>query len=357
MNITFLIGNGFDINLGLQTKYSCFYPYFIENARKDNMIRCWIDGKEQYWADLEEKLGLELEKVSEEKLEQFYEDKEELDRLLIEYLEKEQKRYIFEDEEVIKKEFTRSMLNFSLGLSVNDINSLKQTMEKYKNEDFVYSYITFNYTDVLDKIVKLYSDNNVIANHQGIGLSKSNRIGRIIHIHGTTNEEMILGVNDESQIQNDYLKTENIFLDTFIKERMNNSIGQRKTENAISIINDSHIICIFGMSIGNTDRMWWEELIKWLGSNESNKLVIYWRGFEEALKKRLPGTITRLNEKIRKDIFQKGKGKNDENYFSNIKDRIMICYNTGIFSFPKVHENKEKVSELMKKYTRDKEIV
>lgn len=46
MNITFFIGNGVDINLGLKTKYSCFYPYFIEHTRTGNMIKNWIDGNE-----------------------------------------------------------------------------------------------------------------------------------------------------------------------------------------------------------------------------------------------------------------------------------------------------------------------
>lgn len=285
MNITFFIGNGFDINLGLNTKYSCFYPYFIEHARTENMIRNWIDGNEQLWADLEEKLGQELEKVSEDKLDQFYEDKEELDRLLIDYLENEQGKYCFDDEEVIKKEFSRSMINFYTELSVSDVDSIKATMERYKNEEFIYSYITFNYTDVLDKIIALYEKTKVIANHQGNGGSRGNHIGKVIHIHGTTDEEMILGVNDESQIENDYLKSESLFLDTFIKSRMNNGLGQRKTESAIELINKSHIICVFGMSIGNTDKMWWEELIKWLVSNDSNKLVIFWKGYEDNLKK------------------------------------------------------------------------
>lgn len=39
MNITFLIGNGFDINLGLNTRYSDFYPYFVEKSTETNMIR------------------------------------------------------------------------------------------------------------------------------------------------------------------------------------------------------------------------------------------------------------------------------------------------------------------------------
>lgn len=37
MNITFLVGNGFDINLGLKTKYTDFTPFI---AVKDTTI-CW----------------------------------------------------------------------------------------------------------------------------------------------------------------------------------------------------------------------------------------------------------------------------------------------------------------------------
>ena len=52
MNITFLIGNGFDINLGLKTRYSDFYPYFIEKSTETNMIRTWLEADELLWADL-----------------------------------------------------------------------------------------------------------------------------------------------------------------------------------------------------------------------------------------------------------------------------------------------------------------
>lgn len=341
MNITFFIGNGFDINIGLKTKYSDFYPYFKKRSQEKNMIRNWIDGHEQDWADLEEKLGQEIERVSEEELEKFYEDKEELDKLLIEYLESEQRKYIFEDKEQIIKEFSRSMLDFSSGLPMDDVESIKETMEKYKNEDFIYSYIIFNYTNILDKIIALYNKNSrVISNHQCNGGVRSNSIGKTIHIHGTTNEEMILGVNDEGQIKNDFLKKDSLFLDTFIKKRMNRSIGQRKTDKVLETINKSHIICIFGMSLGNTDKMWWEELIKWLITNENNKLVIFWKEYEAALKRKLPSTLIRLNEQIRKEIYGKGKGKYDDSYYSKIKNRIMISYNSDIFSLPKIQENK-----------------
>lgn len=347
MNITFFIGNGFDINIGLATQYSKFYPYFIKNASDNNMIKSWLDGNEKLWSDLEEKLGQEISKIPEGKLDKFYDDKDELDRFLIEYLEKEQEKYGFEDPEAIKKEFSKSMLNFFNELSVEDVASIEKTMELYRDEDFMYSYITFNYTNILDGIIDLYDEKAaVIATHQGKGFTRHNRISQIIHIHGTTEEEMILGVNDVEQIGNDLLKDEEIFLDTFIKRRMNNSIGQRKTERAFDIINKSHIICVFGMSIGNTDKMWWEALVEWLVSNENNKLVIFWKGFEDALKKKLPSKMIRLNESIKRKVFDKGRGKYDDSYYGKIKSRIMISYNSKIFSLPKLKDDvTEKISE------------
>lgn len=339
MNITFFIGNGFDINIGLATQYSEFYPYFINNASKKNMIKSWLDGNEKFWSDLEEKLGQEISKIPDGQLDQFYDDKDELDRLLIEYLEEQQGKYRLEEPEVIKKEFSKSMLGFFKELPAQDIASVNKTMNVYSDEEFKYSFITFNYTNVLDRIIGLYDEKTaIISKHQGKEFMRSNKIGQIIHIHGTTDAEMILGVNDAEQIGNDLLKKDGIFLDTFIKRRMNNSIGQRKTEKAVEIINKSHIICVFGMSIGNTDKMWWEALVEWLVSNDYNKLIIFWKGFENALEKKLPSKTIRLNERIKRELFNKGRGKYDESYYEKIKNRMMISYNSKIFSLPKIKE-------------------
>lgn len=49
--------------------------------------------------------------------------------------------------------------------------------------------------------------------------------------------------------------------------------------------------------------------------------------------------MIRLNEKLRRYIYEKGKGKNEEDYYAKIKERIMISYNSSIFSLPKVKES------------------
>ena len=100
MNITFLIGNGFDINIGLKTRYTDFYPYFIEKANDDNIIKSWINPNDSNWADLEKSLGMHLSKLKGDELAKFISDKNELDELLMEYLEREQSKYVIDSPEM-----------------------------------------------------------------------------------------------------------------------------------------------------------------------------------------------------------------------------------------------------------------
>lgn len=338
MNITFLIGNGFDINLGLNTRYSDFYPYFVEKSTQTNMIRAWLKEDELLWADLEEQLGKKLENVEENEQDKFYEDKAELDGLLLEYLGQEQEKVsIPNKEKEISDEFARSLMTFYSGLSEVARNSITSTCDTYKNEEFKYCFICFNYTDALDQIVNVTRKlKSPLTTHSGnVGL-RNNLLGTVLHIHGTLNEEMILGVNDIEQVNSAFLKNDAEFLDTFIKRRMNNSIGQRKTEHAQKLIGASHIICIFGMSIGSTDKMWWEEIINWLNASDKNKLVIYYKGYKEELNRKLPVNTIRLSNRLKKEILEKGGADMENPNIDKVKQRIFISYNANIFNFKEI---------------------
>lgn len=335
MNITFLIGNGFDINLGLKTKYSDFYPYFERKASESNIIKKWLRDDELLWSDLEEQLGEALENVKEGEQEKFYEDKAELDGLLLEYLEQEQGRFSAKGrEQEIADEMARSLANFYAGLPEEGKNAVASTCEFYNSEQFKYNFISFNYTDVLDQIIELSSElKTPIATHKVYGGMKNDALGVALHLHGTLKEDMILGVNDVEQIHSDLLRGDEDFLDTFIKRRMNENIGQRKTERVRGLITGSRIICIFGMSMGNTDKMWWEEIVRWLNSSFYNILIIFYKGFEEELKKKLPIKTIPLNKKILKETLEKGRGDMSDSVIENIKKKIFISYNADIFNF------------------------
>lgn len=97
MRITFLVGNGFDLNCGLHTQYSDFYKYFIEK-HPQNTIACEIADNPENWADLELSIGKYIEKVSGENRETFLNDLAELEEELRDYLQSENQRIVIGNE-------------------------------------------------------------------------------------------------------------------------------------------------------------------------------------------------------------------------------------------------------------------
>lgn len=60
MNLLFVIGNGFDLQLGLPTSYSDFYKYYISRPSQSEVIsrlKGEISQNQQNWSDLELALG------------------------------------------------------------------------------------------------------------------------------------------------------------------------------------------------------------------------------------------------------------------------------------------------------------
>ena len=115
-------------------------------------------------------------------------------------------------------------------------------------------------------------------------------------------------------------------------------MGQRRTELAEEIIDKSQIICIFGMSMGITDKRWWEKICVWLLSDPHKLLIIYTRSDEKLFKRRIPTQIIRERERIRQEFWRKGRGNNPNNVYSTISSRIIVVFNSKIFSFPNCSE-------------------
>lgn len=282
MNITFMFGNGFDIGLGLKTSYKDFYDFFIKNASENNQLRLAIQAdKKQYknWSDLERSLGEYTQKVSVENWDKFKKDKIEMDKCLMKYLKGEEEKFKYEEDRLY--EFTKGALQKLryIGCSLEEKQKIENILERYSNHDYNYFGITFNYTRCLDEAVKtIKKKGNCMQTHTS---KKSNGtygeyIKDIIHIHGELDDgEMILGVNDESQINNQEILQCDFAKILLIKPELNKALGQQKIERATDIINNSGIICIYGMSLGITDKMWWNILCQWLAKDKDNILIIF----------------------------------------------------------------------------------
>ena len=61
MNLLYLIGNGFDVNLKIRTDYQSFYDYYIAQESADDAVKLVKEDlkKNRYaqWSDLELGLG------------------------------------------------------------------------------------------------------------------------------------------------------------------------------------------------------------------------------------------------------------------------------------------------------------
>lgn len=330
MNITFFIGNGFDTNLNLETKYEQFYPYFIEKASQDNLIAKELkklDKKYSTWADLEIALGEFTDKIDVDKFDKFIDDKIELDNLLKEYLLIEQKKFSLTNEQM-EKMLVIATQRLRECANLRDRDLLEKTLDKYKQEEYIYQVINFNYTDCLDKVWKVYG-NKAIGSHKYGALIKNERLGQVLHIHGTlTDNEMILGVNDEEQIKNKELRNDKerrIFL---IKPELNEAIGQYKMTKVREILHSSEVICLFGVSIGDTDRIWWEQIGKWLWEIETHILIIY--NYEPKYSLTHPYTgLKHLKEKREAFLAKTNLTLEEQN---EVMERIFIRDNEELFS-------------------------
>ena len=91
MNKTFLIGNGFDCNLHMKSRFKDFLPYYCERHPDSGIAKSMLM-QSDLWSDMELQLGEYTECVSPDNVDSFYDEKEELEACLSEYLLLEQKK-------------------------------------------------------------------------------------------------------------------------------------------------------------------------------------------------------------------------------------------------------------------------
>lgn len=335
MNVSFLIGNGFDLNLGLKTRYLDFYDFFIKNCTDNNIIKCWIenDNNIKLWSDLEARLGEKASELNIDDVDRFIQDKEETELLLSSYISEQQNEITKEIIDRIFPQFFDSLLYFYKSFNEDDSNKVNSMLNSHNQENINYRIIDFNYSNIIDRIFVVNNKipfSKKVVNSTSYGYFAS----ELLHIHGYTNKEMILGVNDESQINNPLLLENSVFLDSFIKERMNLVIGQNKTIKANKIINSSDIIVIFGLAQGITDKKWWSSIFSWCQKNPSALLIVYVYVDGDDKNKIIrmhPSTIARRKQVFYKSITEKEFIKEEE--LNKIKDRMIICFQDTLFHF------------------------
>ena len=347
MNITFLLGNGFDIQCGLQTSYINFYEYILKKKyslelfqemdeksvlKIDNMIYSEIYKSKddiQTWADLEFQLGVFTRRLKEEKedaitTERFFEDFEILREDLNEYLKGIQIQNDVEISEDFSEILSTTMDKFFYGVLEQEHDEIKSMLGENTNSHFNYQFISFNYTNSLQIVLKNSSKNSKGNSFNSSSYSQNfNRA--IINVHGVIDRFLTLGLNDESQLASDFFEREDLN-DLLKPDSLTNSREYRRRD-AESVIEKSDIIVIFGMSIGSTDKHWWERIAEILLKNSNKKLIIHLYDTEPSY---VSGRIVRLRREKKENEFLSHLGNLDlsDEKVSQLRKQIYIVTNS-----------------------------
>ena len=319
MNVTFLIGNGFDLGLGLKTKYSHFYETYLKDRdNDDNILRFKEDiaSNIKNWSDFEKEFGkysLECE-TADVYLTRFEDFVEKFNH----YLRLEVYRANHWDEKKIFDSMTSGFENFYKNGKIVDEELLEKTLNK-GSEKIIFNFITYNYTKCLDKCLEIIK--SMITNDSWFS------IGEIVHVHGYVDENMIMGVNDSDQIENKGFASLRAVQNEVVKPSENKAMKMNYDVNALRLINSSNIVCVYGMSLGDTDKKWWNA-ISHLIYNGSNKHLILFID-NDKYRKEFPHTWTKAINAAEERFLSFSTLNNSQK--ESIRDRIHYQINNHIF--------------------------
>lgn len=346
MNITFFIGNGFDINMQLKTSYKDFYNHYLNLQTSSNDIL--VDSIMEYpdkWSDLELGLGEFLEKLDRDRVDDFLESKYRMEYELSEYLRCQEETFTLLDDSKAAVEFKDKIVNFFQEFSEEKKDEYRACLGETQ-QPIDYCFVTFNYTNILDLIICNCQQNlATFTRHSNKSGTYTDRLIFPIHVHGTLQKDLILGLDSEDQINNEELKRMPDVANNLIKPFVNKRLGNKIIERIEKIIDQSRYICLYGLSIGDTDQFWWKYILSWLKRNEKNRLVIY-----AYLPGKLPISAHKrlslehqVREKFRKQSLCTPKD------FSKVQDRIIVINNSRIFNFKYVKTTSESQNNLQLK--------
>lgn len=208
-----IIGNGFDLNLGLKTSYQDFIAsdYFKSLIEKDNSLAKYLMTRSNLnnWVDIEKEIT-------------------------------QYSMYIQDTDPNVKNDFgtlKTSLANYLKEAQNGEIDQESKAFEMIRGEiDTADKIYNFNYTSTVFKVAQILSVNDIESRHS--------------YIHGSIeNMDIIFGVEDEARIHESHI---------FLKKSYNRNYA--KTDIG-RFLKDNHDLLIFGHSLGITDSSYFKKYI------------------------------------------------------------------------------------------------
>lgn len=353
MNITYLIGNGFDVNIGLKSRYADFYDTYVKIHSDDDadVIKRFKAGINDYikkeshkedlqtidWRDLEVALGQFTELIDEKEAEVLYLD---INDRLKEYLIDEFKYF---DAEAFSRDNFYSHFTNPVTPHFNRMtaNGIKNFCLSHSGDD-IYNVINFNYTRTIEKLAGFHDK------RLPIGLSFTGRqayLDTVYHIHQTLeDEEILVGVNDVNQIANKKFHENRLLSNMYIKPNTNRLLGSGVNSDCETIIANTNLFVIYGTSVGITDQKWWRLVCERVMN--SNARLIY---FVHQIEK-IPHQNLYIEEMKREEISKlfDHAGLDAKQVLDSIIDKCYVSFSDNMFKMPVTYNNRIKQEKTYK---------
>ena len=265
MRITYLIGNGFDLGLGLSTGYQSFIAWYLAQPSENKQV-VWlkehINESLEQWSDAELAFGaLNFSEGGGDSL--FVYDKcyDSFTNGFHKYLTEQNKRLqiLKEKQGEVVTYFLKNILK--LWPFMADRCSMEYKQSLYQTSSVEITFVTFNYTDSLEQMLGLAQN---ATNEFSIECEKGHVIKvivkEVIHAHGTLTSDYVFGVDIPAQIADKKVRASCERRGGMLKARSLEKIGLMNRSKALRALHNSNVVVTYGLSFGDTDGSWWSEL-------------------------------------------------------------------------------------------------
>lgn len=305
MNVTFMIGNGFDLACGMDTRYSDIYTSYINlksphigvNLAHFRHIMCKNHDK---WADFEAsipKIGKELGDWDS-----FQECITDFTLYVDDYLKKEEEKfqnslYSREMSKVINSSFF-SIFEYCL---LKSKEHLKKKLVQSSGTNS-YNFITFNYTSTLEHCFKKNAP--IIAERGVSGTTYHDKISKEpLHIHGELGTGILLGMDNFDQYK-DLPFSNEVQLKNLIDKIHLNTENNARIVQAKDLIYESDMIVVYGWSFGMSD-LTWVNYLRETFNRKKNLDIVFAPYYKEPSDIRIIGAHANREEEEKKKFIAK----------------------------------------------------
>jgi len=334
LKVTYLIGNGFDLSLGLKTSYADFIEIYGKTGCHDECIRILKDsiGKDpESWADAEVAMGRIAKRFTgETAVKDYLRCHSDFVNELSKYLDNQQRLFHAQDfESDIIEGFKEATVHLYKHLFPYRA-SIKNAYAKNSANDWEFQFISFNYTTTLDRCIDLFGAPGCIIHSQFENFRKHpSKISGVIHVHSITDFGMQMGVDHASQIDDSLIRSANDVKCSVVKPLANDLLNPEIVKSCSSSIERSDIICTYGMSLGETDTIWWKKIVKWLLAGESHLLVIFY--YDNDYHAAVAGDYNIWSNKAKEMLLDNAEVDSNSKEYEMLKKRIYVCMNISLF--------------------------